>query len=182
MKTKFQPFLRTVLLLFALFGTATTTHAYIAIDGIYYAISGTSAIVTYKNYNYGNSYSDYTGNITIPSTVTYNGTTYTVTAIDYCAFRRSAGLTSVTIPNSVTSIGERAFEDCSGLTSVTIPNKVSIIGYRTFYGCSGLTRVTIPNKVTSIGDQGFSCCSSLTSVTIPNSVTSIGDQAFYYCI
>ena len=159
MKTKFQPFLRTVLLLFALFGTATTTHAYIAIDGIYYAISGTSAIVTYKNYNYGNSYSDYTGNITIPSTVTYNGTTYTVTAIDYCAFRRSAGL-----------------------TSVTIPNKVSIIGYRTFYGCSGLTRVTIPNKVTSIGDQGFSCCSSLTSVTIPNSVTSIGDQAFYYCI
>ena len=181
-KSKLQPILRTVLLLFALFGTATPTHAYIAaIDGIYYDISGTSAIVTYKYYYYGNGYSDYTGNITIPSTVTYNGTTYTVTAINDCAFRRSTGLTSVTIPNSVTSIGSYAFYGCSGLASVSIPNSVTTISEGMFAYCSGLTSVTIPNSVTSIGYVAFINCTGLTSVTIPNSVISIGTGAFEDC-
>ena len=62
------------------------------------------------------------GSVVIPSTVTYDGTTYSVTFIGYEAFAYCRGLTSVTIPNSVTSIGGGAFEGCSGLTSVTIPN------------------------------------------------------------
>jgi len=123
------------------------------VDGIYYEIHGTNVYVTH--YNYHNSYS---GNVTIPSTVTYNNTTY-----------------------SVTSIGNRAFEDCSGLTSVTIPNTVTSIEDHAFYYCSGLTSINIPNSVTSIEDHAFYYCSGLTSINIPNSVTSIGYYAFYGC-
>ena len=121
------------------------------------------------------------GSVVIPSTVTYNGTTYSVTSIGEWAFSCCSGLTSVTIPNSVTSIGEGAFGGCSGLTSVTIPNSVTSIGEWAFSGCSGLTSITLPNSLTSIGEWAFSCCSGLTSVTIPNSVIYIGSEAFSDC-
>ena len=123
----------------------------------------------------------YFGDITIPSSVTYNGITYAVTRIGYQAFYNCSSLTSVTIPNSVTSIGGSAFNDCSSLTSVTIPTSVTSIGSQAFYRCSSLTSVTIPNSVTSIDGTAFGYCSSLTSVTIPSSVTSIRWGTFYNC-
>ena len=77
----------------------------------------------------------------IPSLVTYNSVSYSVTSIGRSAFRDCSSLTSVTIPNSVTSIGNKAFSGCSSLTSVTIPNSVTSIGGLAFYGCTGLTSV-----------------------------------------
>ena len=136
---------------------------------------------------------------TIPETVTYYGTTYSVTSIGSLAFWGCTSLTSITIPNSVTSIGDRAFDGCSSLTSpvynahcfaymptsysgaYTIPEGIEQIAGGAFDGCSSLTSVTIPNSVTSIGDYAFYGCSSLTSVTIPNSVTSIKSIAFQGC-
>ena len=52
----------------------------------------------------------YSGTVSIPSAVLYNGVTYNVTSIGYMAFRVCRNLTFVTIPNSVTSIGNCAFE------------------------------------------------------------------------
>ena len=126
------------------------------------------------------THGSYSGNLAIPSSVTYDGKEYSVTSIDDRAFVECSGLTSVEIPNSVTSIGEGAFAGCSSLTSVTIGNSVTSIGDTAFNGCYSLTSGEIPNSVTSIGVGVFSC-SGLTSVTIPNSVTSIGNGAFYYC-
>ena len=127
----------------------TKTYAYdIAVpnsDGvtIYYNYinDGTELEVT----SGGNKYS---GVVNIPSQVTYQGETMSVTSIGTGAFYVCSGITSVTIPNSVTSIGLEAFEGCSGLTSVTIGNRVTSIGRGGFFGCSGLTSVTIPNSVT----------------------------------
>ncbi len=121
----------------------------------YNITSDTTVEVTFIDFSY-----NYDGLITatIPETVTYEGTTY-----------------------SVTSIGESAFVNCSSLTSVTIGNSVTSIGSSAFSRSTALTSVTIGNSVTSIGSQAFWCCSSLTSVTIPNSVTSIGDWAFEGC-
>ena len=115
--------------------------------------------------------------ITIPSTISSNGVTYSVTSIGSRAFYNCKSLTSVTIPNSVTSIGDYAFFYCTNLTSVTIPNSVKSIGNNAFESCS-LASVTIPNSVKSIGSGAFDGCTSLASVTIPNSVTSIGNYAF----
>ena len=153
------------------------------VGGIYYDFDNTNntAIVTYRGSSY-NDYSDeYSGTVVIPSSVTYNGTTYSVTSIGEYAFYKCYSLTSVTIPESVTSIGNSAFRGCFSLTSVTIPESVTSIGNSAFNGCSSLTSITIPNSVTSIGEKAFYRCSSLTSITIPNSVTSIGSCAFDGC-
>ena len=121
------------------------------------------------------------GAINIPSTVTNNNITYSVTSIAYNAFNSCSKLTSVTIPNSVTSIANSAFANCKNLTSVTIPNSVTSIGNSAFQNCKGLTSVTIPNSVTSIGSIAFASCLSLTSVTIGAGVTSMGNSAFQAC-
>ena len=163
-------------LLLAVAASVGTMFASTEIGDLYYNLDATNqtAEVTYQ-------YSIYSGDIIIPSSVTYNSVSYSVTSIGNGAFRGCSGLTSVTIPNSVTSIGDLAFEDCSGLTSVTIPNSVTSMGDLAFALCIGLTSVTIPNSVTSIGDGAFISCTGLASVTIPNSITSIGNSAFEDC-
>ena len=120
------------------------------------------------------------GTVNIPSTVTYNNNTYSVTAIGDYAFIVCTRLTSVTIPNSITSIGRSAFSGCSGLTSISIPSSVTSIGADAFRSCSFVS-VTIPNSVTSIGSHAFITCRNLTSVTIPNSITSIDKYTFFGC-
>ena len=108
------------------------------VNGIYYKyldkIAKTVA-VTYKD-SPSSSLSEYTGSVTIPSSVTYNSTTYSVTEIGEEAFRNCGSLTSVTIPNSVTEIGEEAFRDCISLTQITIPNSVTKIGSYAFNNSS----------------------------------------------
>ena len=155
------------------------------VGGIYYNITSSTAktvAVTYKGNEY-KSYSDeYTGSVTIPSSVTYSGTTYSVTSIGDYAFYSCSGLTSVTIGNSVTSIGDYAFYSCSGLTSVTIPNSVISIGDYAFCSCSGLTSVTIGNSVTSIGNNAFGTCLGLTEVNYnAKNCTSMGSDVFSIC-
>ena len=41
----------------------------------------------------------------------------------------------------VTSIGTRAFEDCAGLTSISIPESITDISYNAFEDCSGLMSI-----------------------------------------
>ena len=170
------------LILFVLLGL-TTAWAYsfsaVAPTGqtLYYSITSSTSPytvrVTYPGFYspYWSGYTQPTGSLTIPSTVTYSGTTYSVTSIGDSAFHQCSGLTSVTIPNSVTSIGTAVFASDSSLTSVSIPNSVTSIGGGAFYQCSGLTSVTIPNSVTSIGQSVFSGCSGLTSLVVTSGNT-----------
>ena len=152
---------------------------------LYYYINYSGGVsVTYPGTSAHSPWTGYTrptGALIIPSTVTYGGTTYSVTSINYYAFQYCSGLTSITIPNSVTSIEDLAFYGCSSLTSLAIPNSVTSIGRYAFSSCSSLTSLTIPNSVTTIEDGVFSACISLTSVNIPTSVTSIGCYAFNEC-
>ena len=146
----------------------------VEIDGIAYNLSSDlTASVTSK-------YPFYSGDITIPSTVTYNGSYYRVTSIGDLAFQDCDDLTSITIPNSVTSIGDRAFSWCRSLTSITIPNSVTSIGDDAFYGCRGLTSITIPNSVTSIGNNIFPDDGQLSFILVDNSTPPIVSQIYSY--
>ena len=192
---------------FTLFLTLMTSVILWAYDfqsgDLYYNITSNVAPYTVEVTS-GNT--KYSGDITIPSSVTYNGITYAVTSIRGWAFEGCSSLTSVTIPNSVTSIGNYAFRDCFSLTSITIPSSVTHIGSGAFEDTGifndnsnwenevlyisnclvdakeSLSGVyTIKDGTRIIADYAFSGCSSLTSVTIPIGVTSIGHDAFRYC-
>ena len=164
---------------------------------LYYKIkSSTSPYVevTYQSYSTssGAGYSTYpTGDLTIPSSVTYNGITYSVVSIDAEAFRNCSGLTSVTIPNSVVSIFSSAFKGCSGLVEMTIPfvgssatattaSESTLFGY--IFGAYSYTGGTaVEQKYGSITSQKktYYIPSSLRSVTVTGGNMLYG--AFYGC-
>ena len=179
------------------------------VDGIFYNILNSTDLtveVTYEGYSSNSYKEEYSGVVIIPSSVTYNSRTYSVTSIGNYAFEDCSSLTSVTIPNSVTSIGYEAFwytgiyndtsnwenhvlyiDNCLIRAEKTISGaciikeSTRLIASNAFEHCDSLSSVTIPNSVTSIGSFAFRGCSSLTSVTIPNSVTSIEYHTFYEC-
>ena len=168
------------------------------VNGIYYKIleNGNEVSVTYRNYSYSShtAYyeSDYTGDVVIPATVTFNGKTFQVTEIGDHAFYRCESLTSITIPSCVTAIRWDAFDFCTGLTRVNITdiaawcnincdsNPLSYAQHL-FLNGEEVTELVIPEGITVIRNNAFSQCIGLTSVTIENSVTTIGNNAFEDC-
>ena len=151
--------------------------------GIYYNINtdGTSVTVTYQGGSWSAYSDEYSGAVVIPASVVHKGTTYAVTMIGQSAFKKCAGLTSVSIPNSVTQLGAYAFEECTGLTAITIPNSVITINNNAFSNCKGLKSVSIGSGVEAINRYAFNGCDALTSITIPNSVKELGEGAFISC-
>ena len=174
------------------------------VNGIYYKITSSTVPqtveVTYKT----TSYNSYSGSVTIPSSITRNGITYSVTSIGNRAFLDCTELTSVTIPNSVTKIGWYAFKNCSKMISFSFSEAVVSIGEQSFMGtiwynnqsngvlylnncCIGYKgdEPTGPLRIQSgtrlIADCAFEYCDELTNLFIPNTVTIIGEQSFYGC-
>ena len=126
----------------------------VEIDGINYSLSvakKTASVVTKK-------YSEYSGEIKIPETVTYDNSEYSVTSIGCGAFFECGELSSVSIPNSVVSIDYCAFGGCKKLVSVTNSNNLKRIEQSAFDGCSGLLSIVIPNSVTNIEALAFFTC------------------------
>lgn len=140
-----------------------------------------TATVTYENYNNPT----YTGDITIPSSVTTeDGNTFSVTSIGENAFYQCRNLNSIVIPSTITSIKNTSFKYCSKLTSVTIPKNVVSIGDEAFEGCSALADVhfSLGCQLRSIGEYAFFSCNNLKDLDLwLSSLESIGKYAFYGC-
>jgi len=158
--------MKKLILLFVALSITGSIWAYdFAVGGVYYAISSSFSPYTVEvtHETGGNSYS---GTVTIPSSVTYNSISYSVTSIGDYAFAMSTGLTAVTIPLSVTSIGTYAFAASSGLTALTIPVSVTSIGDVAFAGCTNIANIIIPASVKKIGNNVFNGCTGLTQINV----------------
>ena len=155
-----------------------------SVGGIYYQFIPNKpgeVAVSYDNYEsgrYGGNYTNYSGYITVPSTVTYNSVTYRVTAVTGHAFYECSSVTYVSLPSTITSIGACAFTDCTSLTGINLPSSLKSIGNSAFNGCIGLNSMDIPSGVETIGASAFQDCQNLSSINIPNTVKSIGGSAF----
>ena len=160
----------------------TANAADVCIDSLYYNLvpKAKVASVTYIGDTSNSGYSGILYDVTIPSTIDVDGTTYNVTAISEYAFNHCSTLQSVVIPSSVTNIGSAAFLGCSNLTTITLPNTIKEVSVALFSGCSSLETIDIPNTITTIGNQAFQN-SGLTSISVPDSVTTIGRKVFSGC-
>ena len=127
----------------------------VQINGIYYRIVSekNASPYAFTVCNGESNNEDYSGNITIPSSVNYEydyeDITFPVTLINWGTFRNCKNVKSVTLPNSVIEIDKGSFENC-GLSSVTIPctavgdgpGMFEGILPGAFKGCTNLTSVT----------------------------------------
>ena len=157
-----------------------------SIDGFYYCFNSND-----KTAKVASASDDYSGALTIPSAVSYNGENYNVTSIGTSAFYGCSGITSITIPSYISNIGEKAFTGCYGISSIVVDEGNS--KYESRDNCNaiiekmsntllmGCKKTVIPDGIKTIGDFAFYNCSGLSSVIIPNSVESIGNNAFEGC-
>lgn len=150
------------------------------IGGIYYDFNanGTATVSAYNRENCT------LANVVIPSEVTYDGKTYTVTSLaDRCFGHQDAGkgntfIKSVYIPSSVTYLGAQLFRNCTSLETVDIDATVSSIADGAFWSMSSLVELDLSGmtSLTSV-NQLTSSCGKLTTVKLPSSLKTIGGRA-----
>lgn len=159
---------------------------------IYYnQLSDTEAEVTYA-YKLSPTYS-YSGELDIPASVIYDGTSLKVTSIGERAFFGCRPLTEVIIPSTITSIGTWAFGWCDSIASIVIPEGVTSMGANAFDGCYALEQieVKIGNPVFESQGNGIysdvrkklvACLPTTEGVfDVPEGTESIGQRAFGGC-
>lgn len=162
-KSSLQAFLAAILLFVGILPTSAKT---VNINGINYELNDAdmTAEVARNSDAMGNS--PLSGDIVLPATLSYDGKSYTLTAIGQDGFHDCDKVTSVSIPSTVTAIKDDAFYYCKSITSLIIPQSVTTIGECAFFGCENLTSLTIPAGVTSIGEEIFAECYALGSIVV----------------
>lgn len=117
------------------------------------------------------------GDLTVPGTVSLDGTDYTVTSVADGSFDGLGMLQALVLPASVTNVGKRAFRR-SGVSSVSGWDGVTTIGQEAFSECD-LTEVTLPGSLTSLGEGAFSSNEELASVAFEDGQgLEVGKNAF----
>ena len=106
-----------ILMLFAFLVSASNINSFaysFFVNGLAYDINPDNVTVSVSK----NSWA--TGTIEIPSSVAYEGKSYTVTAISSSAFYECNRLAGVILPNTITCIGAYSFGR-TGITDIEIP-------------------------------------------------------------
>ena len=149
-------------------------------DGIYYRLRDFTTNDEVEVCGVPEGIANYSGDITINPTVTYNNKVYTVTGIYNSAFSGSS-IKSISLPEGLQVIRGHAFYSCQSLTEIEIPSTVEELGSHVFYNCYKLNKLTLHDGLKTIREYAFAYCTQLTNVTLPNTVTLIEHNTFYGC-
>lgn len=112
-------------------------------------------------------------NVTIPSTVVHNDSTFRVVGIGKFAFYSDKVLESVTMHDGIRYVGDCAFRECWNLTSVNFSENVASLGRQSFFQCKSLADITLPAALAKIGPEAFYLCEKLAAFRL-----SAGNTAF----
>lgn len=169
-----------IIALAAAFGFAPVANAVEFDDGIYHFNNiihgndnGTNVMISLA--------ADATvpANVVMPTTVTYEGVTYTVTHVKDKIFSNNNTIVSVKLPEQLRYLEDAAFEHCKLLQKVEFPSTLLWIGGWCCTGCSSLNNVVLPESLTYIGQDAFSWGPIIgDELIVPDAVTSIGNNAF----
>lgn len=142
----------------------------IEVNGFYYnVLSATTLEVIYGD-------KKYSGDVSIPATVSYNGKTYNVVSVGKKAFADCENLLSIYMGNNIRSIGDYAFYKCSSLKSYTF--FTTTIGNYAFADCKSITSFE-NSTMERIPEGMFAGCTSLSSISF--NALYIGANAFNGC-
>lgn len=169
-------FLLTGIMVLFHFSLSATTFSKKSASGhtIFYQTIGSSGEVYVIQ---SSTYSNFSGTVTIPSSVYYDGTTYYVTRIANNAFKDCSGVTEFNLPNSIEQMNQNSFAGCTGLTFIDLPTSLKKIS-GSFADCTNLQYVSMPSHLNSIVGNAFENCTSLEYLEIPASVCKIEGKAF----
>lgn len=152
----------------------------------------TAAIIGYNKTGLG-------GEITLPSTYTKDGVTYTVTTVAADAFNGGGNnsntdaealskITKVTVPASITNVEARGFNYVGrymtrawNLEEIVFEAENFTFGTAALGSNPKLTSVTLPSGMTEITASMFAKDTALAALTIPATVTKVGKLAFEGC-
>ena len=118
-------------------------------NGISYSIDEEKETAEAVGYDRSSSY------VTIPSTITVAGKSYTVVSIGEKAFWNNDKLQSVTIEDGVLDIKMGAFYACRYLRSVKLPATLKSVGLWAFWKSQSLSSIYIPASLTDLNAQAF---------------------------
>lgn len=136
------------------------------IDGMYYNVLSIDTLTVEVTYGENK----YSGNIVVPSQISFKDRIFKVIRIGEYAFRECQ-ITSIFLPECIRGINDYAFLRCNQLQSITLPESLEWIGSYAFYACTQLQSITIPSNVNYIGSHCFYLCSNLQVVRFNDSRT-----------
>lgn len=123
----------------------------------------------------------FSGDFTVPATVTSRGVEYKVVEIGRNCFDGCGELTSVTMPEGLLAINDYAFRKCNKLTTVKVPESVVYFAQGMFNQCALLEKVDLSSKTTRVENITFQKCPKLNEVILPAGVEYVGASCFSDC-
>ncbi len=161
----------------------------VKIDGVKYRFDETAHTALVEAGN------RWTGELELPSEVTYKGQTYTVNQLQNNAFSGCKTLTRVFIPQTVSAlVGNNPFNACNGLEHIEVdpanPKLQSVDGVLFSYDMTQLdcypagrrdAHYKVPDGVSAIRSEAFSRSPYLQSVELPTGMTAIVERLFNNC-
>lgn len=142
---------------------------YADIAGLRYRLRGSKAVLLPP------SDGQYSGDIVLPETVSYNGKEYKLVRTEG-AFNNSK-VVSVAFPSSVKYVVDD-FKYCMELQTVTFPENSRLRFFSAMEGCPKLTEFVFPPSLQVLYGQSMMYLDGLKTIDIPGSVSYIGAYTF----